>query len=229
MLELLENASGIHIRWAIRRDFPQIIELLKEHPDFSSIKDDAQIEEIFLRISRHRYAIGMVAEDQTKKMSDKPASQWELPHNAGIHYDWQYSIIGYMYYTLNKHFIDAPIIIAQNVEVAKALLGKITEKIDSGHGRDALYVRAHWNKNVLIAMRELGFDTQQMEDDYILGIYPAYSKVHPDIFSKYNSLYNKLGNPQLPHSPPQSGPDDYGLFKDLPWKDPEPDPGDELH
>lgn len=63
----------VHIRWMIRRDMPEVLEIEK-----ATFRDDAWQEEDFLRSLRQNNIIGMVA-------------------------DYDGAIIGYMLYQLHKH------------------------------------------------------------------------------------------------------------------------------
>lgn len=195
----IKDIKQYYTRWAIQRDQPQIIELAKRHPDFSNFEDSGSIEQVLNSMSSQPDMIGMVVEDDNGK------------------------IVGFMLYKLNPKYLETPLIVADDADVAYALIKKVKDKITPNGQRNMLYIRSHLNDpSVLQAMKDHGMVTN-VNDDEIHAKYPMANIQHPNIYSTYHSLLQGQQPPSdirgySDDEEEEAGDDPWGIFKDLPWK-----------
>jgi len=194
----VSEITPYHVRWMIRRDIPEVIELAKRHPDFSNMPNE-DIEANITKLLSLREGIGQVAEDVGPVAEEESAR-----------------IVGAMIYTLHDDHFQMPFIAAENSDVAYFLINKLKNKIP-GTKRSMLYVKTHLgDPHVLGAMRDHGMVTKVVGDD-VHAKYPVTNMQHKGVYDTYHSIVQ--GQQQEPGGEEEEGPDDpYGLFKGKPWK-----------
>lgn len=216
---LEEQKSDVKtVRWMIRDDVPEVVQLLSKHNDFAG---NDNIEGTIISLLRRRNAIGMVAKAQDE------------------------SVVGAMIYFLQKQSIEMPVLVGNDKQVVEKLLDTTLKKLGA---RLAIHIKTHYNDMaVLKALKAKGFKTETQGDWILATSYNENPKEphgnmtgdHVDPYEKPNwdEYHGIIGKekpvqPQTPEEPPESfyekpeperttQNDPWGLFKNKPWKDKE--------
>lgn len=188
----LEDIKKYHTRWMIRRDFPEVLEFLKTHPDFAG---DSGLEKKLIAILREENAIGIVA------------------------YDEKDIIVGLMVYLLETGHMASPLIMAKDYDVAHNMIDMFKRKFEKRQehtNRLALYVRAPLeDRHVLNALKDHGFETKIDKSGMVHGQYPRTNIKHKGLFDKYLDI---IQGSEVTEPKSSIEDDDFGLFRDKPWK-----------
>lgn len=147
--DLYEVLSG-KVRYFLHRDICNVVELVKHLPEFSSYAkepcdiEDCQLNNIAVRLNRLLLQRG----------------------NIGLVFEQAEEVLGFAIYSIDKDFLECPLITGSN-EAVRAILQKLLAE-NKGH----LLFRVPLRKNtvpILNVLREMGFRSK-MEGDVVTAV-----------------------------------------------------------
>jgi ribosomal-protein-alanine N-acetyltransferase len=177
----------VHIRWMIRRDMTEVLEIENACFEFPWLEDD------FIRCLRQRNCIGMVAESEPDGRLVLPNSgnSGIITPNASRASKNENRIVGFMVYELNKtrihvlNFAVAPDV--RRLNVGTQMLDKLVAKLSTSRRNRVLLEVRETNLDAQLFFRENGFRAVSVLRDYYEDTtedaYLMQYRYHPERFT----------------------------------------------
>lgn len=205
MYQLLESSGNYIVRWSIKRDLPEITKLLQSHPEYSTAGEE-KIETLLKDIYNMPNSVVLVCEDRNDLTIKGLVVYLKIDK----------------YYIGSPKYMEIPIIFGENKEVYKAMVSKVLQSLGFNKMTNAFF-RAHFDLELLNTFKEFGFETKMDDDgEHIVATFrfpggPQYDQDE----NKWN-IQRRVPRPKLSDmnkNNKKNDNDEWGLFKDKPWKD----------